>query len=55
MLKTAKLICNEYKVNVQRILKCSVNEEARKLYEITTTRIQHIFIFTLIKHKSIRV
>ena len=37
-VKTVKLIYNECKVNVRRVLKCSLNEEARKLHEITTIK-----------------
>ena len=35
-IRTAKQIYNECMITVRRILRCSVNEEARKLYEITT-------------------
>ena len=37
-IRTAKQIYNECKITVRRILRCSVNEEARKLYEITTIK-----------------
>ena len=37
-VKTAKLIYNECKVTVRRVLKCSVNEEAQNLYEITAIK-----------------
>ena len=37
-VKTAKLIYNECKITLRRVLKCSINEEARKLYEITTMK-----------------
>ena len=33
---TAKLIYNECKITLRRFLRCSRNEEARKLYEMTT-------------------
>ena len=36
--KTAKLIYSECKITLRRVLKSSVNEEARKLYEITTMK-----------------
>ena len=35
-VKTAKLIYNECKITLRRFLRCSRNEEARKLYEMTT-------------------
>ena len=37
-VKTTKLIYNECKITLQRVLKCSRNEEARKLYEITAMK-----------------
>ena len=37
-IRTEKQIYNECKITVRRILRCSVNEEARKLYEITTIK-----------------
>ena len=37
-IRTAKQIYNECKITVRRILRCSVNEEARKLYELTTIK-----------------
>ena len=35
-VKTAKLIYNECKITLRRSLRCSRNEEPRKLYEMTT-------------------
>ena len=37
-VKTAKLIYNECKITLRRVLRCSRNEEARKLYEMTTMK-----------------
>ena len=37
-VKTTKSIYNECKITLRRVLKCSINEEARKLYEITTMK-----------------
>ena len=37
-VKTAKLIDNECKITLRRALKCSINEEACKLYETTTMK-----------------
>ena len=37
-VKTAKLIYNECKITLQRVLRCSRNEEARKLYEMTAMK-----------------
>ena len=37
-IRTEKQIYNECKITVRRILRCSVNEEARKLYEIITIK-----------------
>ena len=37
-IRTAKQIYNECKITVRRILRCSVNEEARKLDEVTTIK-----------------
>ena len=37
-VKTTKLIYNECKITLQRVLKFSRNEEARKLYEITAMK-----------------
>ena len=37
-VKTAKLIYNECKITLRRVLRCSRNEEACKLYEMTTMK-----------------
>ena len=37
-IKTAKLIYNECKITLRRVLRCSRNEEARKLYKMTTRK-----------------
>ena len=37
-VKTAKLIYNECKITLRRVLRRSRNEEARKLYEMTTMK-----------------
>ena len=37
-VKTTKLIYNECKITLRRVLKCSRNEEARKLYKITAMK-----------------
>ena len=37
-VKTAKLIYNGCKITLQRVLRCSRNEEARKLYEMTAMK-----------------
>ena len=37
-VKITKLIYNECKISLQRILRCSRNEKARKLYEMTTMK-----------------
>ena len=37
-IKTAKLIYNECKITLRRVLRCSRNEEARKLCKMTTRK-----------------
>ena len=37
-VKTAKLIYNECKITLRRVPRCYRNEEARKLYEMTTMK-----------------
>ena len=37
-IKTSKLIYNECKITLRRVLRCSRNEEARKLYTVTTRK-----------------